>query len=338
MLSNHDILILFNYATRLVALESNGERIYEQSLEAMSVLAKDRKVALYTVTGQEGVLQLEGVFAQKKYHPVKTVIPCRGTPFEKVISEKSHGVYPLSAREVFGAPFPAYHPGLDDATCLCLPMGGTGNNIVGVVTIETPLDEQWSVFDIQIFITFTTIIAMSLENMRLYKLATIDGLTGLFLRAFFVVRLEEEIARIRRNGGTLSVLLADIDNFKEINDIYGHQYGDMVLKGFASILETNIRNGVDIPCRYGGDEFTVLIIGAGRDDSLAVAERIRLQCESHVFSLHEDTRKITISAGLFIMDSEHIESSEQIIDRADSMLYRSKGLGKNRVSLWEGDA
>jgi two-component system, cell cycle response regulator len=333
-LSNHDILMLFNYATRLVALESNGDRIFEQSLEALSVLAQDRKVALYTVTPQKGVLQLEGVFAAKKYHSVKAIIPCANTPFEKVIAEKSHGVYATSPREVFGAPFPTYRGDPAGVTCLCLPVGGTGNSIVGVAVIENQPEEQWSIFDTQMFITFTTIIALSVENSKLYKLATVDGLTGLFLRAFFEIRLEEEIARTGRNGGVLSVLLADIDDFKEINDVHGHQYGDLVLKDFASILEAGLRKGVDIPCRYGGDEFAVLILDAGREDCLAVAERIRAQCEAHAFDLGGGTRKVTISAGLVVMDSGRVEPSEEIMDRVDSMLYRAKGFGKNRVCLW----
>jgi two-component system cell cycle response regulator len=185
------------------------------------------------------------------------------------------------------------------------------------------------------FITFTTIVAISMENSSLYKLATIDGLTGLFVRTFFEIRLEEEIARIKRNGGVLSVLLIDIDNFKEINDIYGHHHGDTVLKDFASVLEGTIRKGVDIPCRYGGDEFTLLILGAGQEDSMALAKRIRGQFESRVFSMGDDRRNLTISAGLVMMDARHVETRQDLLDRADQMLYRAKGLGKNRICVWE---
>jgi two-component system, cell cycle response regulator len=334
-LSNRDILMLFNYAARLVAIESDSEQIFERSLEALSVLANDRKVAFYALTKQMGMLQLEGIFAERVYRPVKMKIPYVNTPFEKVITGKEYGIYPAPHGGVFGVSLPVYDPHPDGASCLCLPVGGTSNNIVGVVTVERHPGERWSVFDIQMFITFATVIAMSIENSRLYKLATIDGLTGLFVRTFFEIRLDEEIARIRRNGGALSVLLIDIDNFKEINDIYGHPHGDTVLKGFASVLEGAIRKEIDIPCRYGGDEFTVLILGAGPEDSLTLAKRIKGQFESRVFSMGGEARNFTISAGLATIDSRRMETRQEILDKADQMLYRAKGLGKNRICPWE---
>ncbi len=334
-MSARDILMLFNYATRLTVIESEEDLIFERSLEALSVFADHRKVALYTLAEEKGMLRMEGAFADRLYCPVKIKTSYLNTPFEKVINEKQYGVFPAAVTTASAIPFPVYNSPAPDLTCLLLPLAGPSNEIMGAVTIESNPERDWSVFEIQLFISFATVIAVSLRNSQLYKLATIDGLTGLFVRSFFEIRLSEEIARLRRSGGALSVLLADIDNFKEINDVYGHPHGDTVLKGVADILGSVIRKGVDIPCRYGGDEFTVLIIGAGPKDSLTLAERIKRHCESRVFFMAGDRRKVTVSAGLATMDAGHIINAHEIVERADQMLYKAKDLGRNTICTWE---
>ena len=329
-----DMVMLFNYATRLVAIEPDAERIYEQALEALAVFAESSRVAFYRRTREEGMLRLEGVFSDNAYRPVKLSVPYPGTPLDQVITEKQYAIFPASADSGPEWVFPSFEVHPSGFSCLCLPVAGLSNNIEGVVAIEKEAEGDWSVFNIQTFISFTTVIAIALENSKLYKLATIDGLTGLFVRTFFEIRLQEEIARIRRHGGILSVLMVDIDKFKNINDIHGHQYGDMVLKGIASVLETNVRKGVDVPCRYGGDEFTVLISGAGARQSLALAERIKEQCETHVFKGAGGKEKVTISGGIASMDSDHILGELEIVRRADQMLYRAKNEGRDRIRAW----
>ncbi len=331
-LSPKDILMLFNYATRLIAIESNIELIYERSLEALSVFAANARVALYTLGKEKGMLQLEGTFADMRYCSMKTKMTYLDTPFESVITEKRYDVFfPCPGA---GFPTPSTDPRPQGPPCVCLPMAGTSNEIIGIITVEGRPESAWSDFDIQMFIVFSTVIAVSIENSRLYNLSTIDGLTGLFVRAFFEIRLQEELARLKRNGGCLSVLLADIDHFKEINDVYGHNHGDAVLKGVAAVLEGALRKGVDIPCRYGGDEFIILIIGANLENSVRLADRIVRQCESHPFILGGDLRKVTLSGGLVVVDPPHVTDSKTIVDQADQMLYKAKNLGRNRICAW----
>jgi two-component system, cell cycle response regulator len=332
-LSPKETLMLFNFATRLVAIESNVELVYERSLEALSVFAGNARVALYMKT-EQGTVKLEGVFAEKKYRSIKNYITGSVGPLERVMAEKQYHIF--SASPEFDFPFPATDPHPRGVRCLCLPMAAIGNDIMGVITIEGSAGGRWSLSDIQMFIVFSTVIAVSIENSRLYNLATIDSLTGLFVRNFFEIRLQEEIARLRRTPGSLSVFLADIDHFKEINDLYGHGDGDTVLKRVASIMGGAVRQGIDIPCRYGGDEFILLVIGANLEDSVKLAERVKRQCEAHPFTLGNDSRKVTLSGGLVFTASGSITDPKTIVDRADQMLYKAKNLGRNRICVWEG--
>jgi two-component system, cell cycle response regulator len=334
-LSSQEVVMLFNYATRLIAIEPNLETIYERSLEALSILSGNRRAALYTLEKETGALRLEGVFADTAYQAVKIKVPYRRTPFESVMSQKQYAIFPVSRDPLSGYPLPTYDPCPQGDSSLCLPMAGTSNDIIGVVTIDRNPDQDWSALDIQVFISLTTVVAIAIENSRLYKLATIDGLTRLFVRSFFELRLQEEVARLKRNGGVLSVLLADIDSFKKINDSCGHLHGDMVLREFAAILAANVRKGVDIPSRFGGDEFVVLIIGAGPQGAISLAERIRRHCESHLFSFEGKSVHVTMSGGLSIMDAGDIRDEQDLIRKADQMLYRAKGLGGNKVCSWE---
>ena len=331
-LSVQDMVMLFNYATRLVAIEPNEEQIFERSVEALFVLADKQAVSLYLKTEEGDTLRLEGALQGTAYRSDKIRVPFKGTPFERVITGKQYGSYPLREDPARHLLLPAYEPEPSGRSCLCLPMAGSANDIIGTVTIEKDPSREWSIAQIQMFISFTTVIAISIENSRLYRLATIDGLTRLFVRSFFEIRLTQEIARQKRNGGALAVFLADIDGFKEINDTYGHGQGDTVLREFGAILQRTTRKGVDIPCRYGGDEFVILIIGAKPDDAVHLADRIREACATHLFPFEgAEPPKVTISGGLAFVEPGEEEGLKEIVERADRMLYRAKGSGRNQI-------
>ena len=115
---------------------------------------------------------------------------------------------------------------------------------------------------------------MALENARLYELATVDGLTGLYVRRYFDSRLKEELERSRRFDTSFSVVLLDIDDFKKLNDTHGHVVGDRVLREVAQAVRSSMR-GVDIAARYGGEEFAFILPRTAIVDAHAAAERIR---------------------------------------------------------------
>jgi diguanylate cyclase (GGDEF)-like protein len=163
------------------------------------------------------------------------------------------------------------------------------------------------------------------QNEELERLSTVDSLTGLHNRRFLTQRLSDELLRSYREKCSFTVLMADVDEFKEYNDAFGHPAGDEVLRKVASILLGSIR-AVDTTARYGGEEFAVLLTDTVGEGALQVAERIRARVEAEQFA----GRKITISIGMAEFPV-HGHSAEAVISRADEALYAAKRAGRNRI-------
>ena len=159
------------------------------------------------------------------------------------------------------------------------------------------------------------------EEVR--RLSITDDLTGLYNHRHFFKTLEAELVRLKRQKTSLSLLMFDLDNFKKYNDLYGHLEGDKVLKTVGEIVKHSIRYKVDSGYRYGGDEFTVLLIGASVDRAMTIAERIRSSIEQ------AKSHHITVSMGL----SEYRDrfDLEGFVKSADEAMYRAKNSGGNRV-------
>lgn len=174
-------------------------------------------------------------------------------------------------------------------------------------------------------------VRVSVERSHFRKMSITDGLTDLFNIKFFRTLLESEIAVAQRDQTKkFSVLMIDIDHFKQVNDTYGHQIGDLVLKEIADVLRASVRSS-DVVARYGGEEIIVLLRGDSFEDAANVAEKIRKACENHAFSdLHDKTFNVTISVGY--SGFKEGDSVDMIVKRADEALYNSKSGGRNRVS------
>ena len=166
---------------------------------------------------------------------------------------------------------------------------------------------------------------------KLQKLATTDGLTKLYNSRSFYTQLELEVDRYNRYKHPLSLLLLDIDNFKEFNDTFGHLEGDKVLVRFSQIIKSCLRIN-DSAYRYGGEEFTVILPETNGDEAKTVAQRIRASLESEKFKpIPDKNAKITISIGV----TQYFPKEElsAFIRRADKAMYLSKKNGRNRVSV-----
>jgi len=167
-------------------------------------------------------------------------------------------------------------------------------------------------------------------NERLEYLAVTDGLTGLYNHRHFLHRLEEEFVRARRYSLPLSCLIMDVDNFKKINDVYGHLLGDTVLQGIANCTQEQVRKS-DIVARYGGEEFVVIMPQTGLDGGRIQAERVcRAISELRLAGLPDDFR-VTVSIGVAEFHPQLTPDCESLIRIADGALYRAKREGKNRV-------
>jgi diguanylate cyclase (GGDEF)-like protein len=176
--------------------------------------------------------------------------------------------------------------------------------------------------------------AVALENARLHDVvqrqAITDDLTGLVNRRRFIDALQAEIERARRFASPLTVVLADIDNFKHVNDEFGHHAGDDVLRSFAQLIRLHVRD-VDVPSRIGGEEFAILLSGTDSEGAVAVAERMRRSL-SVVPVLLTDERRVRVTSSFGIAELAREQSGEDLMRAADAALYRAKAGGKNRVA------
>lgn len=168
------------------------------------------------------------------------------------------------------------------------------------------------------------------RNEELARLSVTDGLTGLYNRRYLVQRLTDEKARSGRSGQPFTVLMADVDKFKDYNDTFGHPAGDEVLKKVGAILKESMRS-TDCAARYGGEEFCVLFTSTTTDEVLALAERIRAKIEA----TEMQGRKVTLSIGVASLP-EAGKTAEAVVAAADEALYQAKREGRNRVVRWRG--
>ena len=184
-----------------------------------------------------------------------------------------------------------------------------------------------------------TIAAPYLDNSMLHQkiteLAAIDDLTLILNRRFGMRRLREEFSRSARHGSPMSVLMIDIDHFKNFNDTFGHDAGDAVLKVVASILNSNLRTE-DMVCRYGGEEFLLLLSGAGMNDSAVIGERIRRVIEAEQIKWAGSSLSIAVSIGVATYPIVRASVCEELITYADKALYVAKESGRNQVVINDG--
>lgn len=189
----------------------------------------------------------------------------------------------------------------------------------------------------QLTINIAERVALSLSNIRLrdslQRQAIHDPLTGLFNRRYMNEALDHEIRRARRRRQPLSIIMLDIDHFKNYNDTYGHQAGDLLLQEMALFLQSNVR-AEDIICRYGGEEFTVILPGATLEDAIRRSEQIWegvkcLEVEYHGRILPS----VTLSLGVTELNDSHGNAIEALLRDADDALYQAKASGRNRVMV-----
>ncbi|HVP86222.1 MAG TPA: PleD family two-component system response regulator [Rhizomicrobium sp.] len=170
------------------------------------------------------------------------------------------------------------------------------------------------------------------HNVQLsLEMAITDQLTGLHNRRYMERHLSNLISNAGKTGRPLAFLIMDIDYFKSVNDTYGHDIGDEVLREFAARIGANVR-GIDLACRYGGEEFVVVMPDTDISFAYAVAERLRRSVEATAFEISRDPKKLNITISIGIASSEgEKDTAEALLHRADQALYRAKRDGRNRV-------
>jgi diguanylate cyclase (GGDEF)-like protein/PAS domain S-box-containing protein len=176
--------------------------------------------------------------------------------------------------------------------------------------------------------------ALRAANEALERLSTTDPLTGVANRRLFDLRLAEEISRVGRHGGELSIALVDVDCFKLYNDTYGHQQGDECLRKVAACLRASARRSGELAARYGGEEFALVLPGSSADVALLLADQLRESVQKlAVPHAKHPLGMVTISVGVASFDAHAMKGSDALIAAADTALYRAKHAGRNRVEL-----
>lgn len=174
------------------------------------------------------------------------------------------------------------------------------------------------------------------SNELLLELSNTDHLTGLFNRRFMMEALDKEVQRTIRKGGNLSLILLDIDHFKQVNDTYGHLQGDIVLQQVAVHLQKELRS-YDCAARYGGEEFVAILPDSSLEESIFVANRIRLAIQGIRFDGSLESLSLTVSLGVSWFSADQSPTVDGFIKQADDALYRAKANGRNRVEFHQPD-
>ncbi|CAB1085308.1 hypothetical protein D1AOALGA4SA_12796 [Olavius algarvensis Delta 1 endosymbiont] len=207
----------------------------------------------------------------------------------------------------------------------CIPMV-VFNDVIGVINVTNKKNgQEFTHQDVKMLKAVADQAAVAVNKAQLWDMAVTDSLTGLYVRRYFMVKLQEEIHRAERNKKVISIIMADLDSFKTINDTYGHDTGDRALKTISHFLKKNIR-GVDAIARYGGEEFVMMVPDADKDAAFGLAERLREELASVKL---EDMPPITVSLGVATFPTDGNEV-EDLIKKADTAMYAAKRAGRNK--------
>jgi diguanylate cyclase (GGDEF)-like protein len=214
---------------------------------------------------------------------------------------------------------------------MCVPLIFFGEKL-GVLVLDSARKNAFDHDDQQPLESVADICAAAMQNAsyfeRMKQLAYVDGLTGIHNRRFFEMRIVEELERAARFQGRMSVIMVDIDNFKRLNDEFGHLLGDEVLRSVSTLLKQQLRK-MDLVCRYGGEEFAIVVPETSGENAMRVAEKLRRQIESHYFP--GVPRPVTISAGVADYPTHGI-TRDEVVAAADAALYLAKQAGRNKVA------
>ena len=271
-------------------------------------------------------------------YPRELVRMLRITPGTGVIGSVYQKGAPMLVEDVTAVPGMRRRPRYRTNSFIAVPISA-GNEVLGVVCVADRLDDApFSREDLGTLRSLAAPAALALARERakreaegFARAAVTDPVSGLFNRRYFQERLEEELDRARRHKTSVALLMIDIDNFKGINDRFGHPAGDLVIRSVGDILKRSVRR-FDLCTRYGGEEFAIVMPGSGVENSASVAERIRQRIEAFRSTETElaDLR-VTASIGMAVSQDA---SARELLARADQALYQAKQTGKNRLVEW----
>jgi len=217
---------------------------------------------------------------------------------------------------------------------MCVPLKAK-EDLLGLIYVDSrSMSEDFSHVEEKLFEAFAAQASVAIENSYLYDSSVHDALTGLYNYGYLRARLGEEIIRAsRQKKGNISFIMLDLDNFKSINDSYGHILGNAILVKVAELIKNSVRT-YDVTARYGGDEFAIVMPDTDVHGARRLAQRLQKEISHYTFSIGKKTFSITSSIGISIFPVEKIIDSENIIVEADHALFIAKSKGGNQIATF----
>ena len=325
-------LFILNYATRLFMAITNKKALIKVILETFADFGNSPCVGILLKDSTCGEPVPAGLYTRGEF---SFPLPAISEPVKKVLASHEIRDYPSA-----GLPFPLPSPhdaGHTHERCLCVPIANTSDSVSAWVTMTTHAGEL-DFATMQRLRIISSVCALSLENMRLFEMAIFDGLTGVQVRRYFEIKANEELAKMQRSPYEIGIILMDIDDFKTINDRFGHVTGDEVLIEFARRISEQIRQDIDCVCRYGGDEFVVLLPQTNMHDTKIVAQRILDAVHDKPYGALPPDQVVSISAGAMSIGPKTNITTQELVRKVDQLLYAGKQHGGNRIiCLEEGE-
>jgi diguanylate cyclase (GGDEF)-like protein len=208
------------------------------------------------------------------------------------------------------------------------------HSLLGLLRLESGKKGSFDQDDLRFLSLVSGLGAVALENSLLFQktqdLAIHDDLTGLYTKQYFISRLKDEAKRCLRLDQRLSLMMIDIDFFKQYNDQFGHTAGDIVLKKVSFLLNNTLSQFRPLLCRFGGEEFLVMLPGLDKQRSLAIAEDLRQRIQSEKILLRRQNTSVTVSIGLACLPLD-TKDEDELVQKADKSMYDAKRKGRNRV-------
>jgi diguanylate cyclase (GGDEF)-like protein len=217
---------------------------------------------------------------------------------------------------------------------MCVPLKAKENPLGLIYVDSRSMIEDFSHVEEKLFEAFAAQASVAIENSYLYDSSVHDALTGLYNYGYLRARLEEEIIRTsRQKRGNISFIMLDLDNFKSINDSYGHIFGNAILVKVAELIGRTVRK-YDISARYGGDEFAIVMPDTDVQGARHLAQRLQKEISHHTFSIGKKIISVTSSIGISVFPVEKITDSENVIVEADHALFIAKSKGGNQIAVF----
>ncbi|MFA5068869.1 MAG: diguanylate cyclase [Candidatus Omnitrophota bacterium] len=306
------------------------EKIYQLTVDtAYDIIPGSDAALLFIVDAQEGLL----LSASKKSSPIPKIKSKNGDIFDRWVFKKRQTLSVEDITEDFRFDYRPLEGERDFKSLISVPIINQ-SRITGILRLNSRQKDAYSFDDLRLLDFISDLASSSINNARLYKdtedLSTRDSLTGFYIHRHMKTLLYDEVARARTGKSQLSVIMIDVDHFKDYNDRYGHAAGDKVLLGVAHIIEGVMKKHTRLITRYGGEEFLIILPGIDLRKAAGLAGKIRQDVAGYKFVLRREETSVTVSAGVCSY-SDEMKDKDDLLKRADFLLYKAKKEGRNKI-------